>query len=217
MAKLFKLLILVPVAAVILAFSIANRQDVSVSFDPFSGDPSLTSPLYLLLFITLLVGVVIGGPVGDRLLSRKLRSGRLPLLVVAFGGSLAFIVPALASPDVLVTMPLLVVGGVLLGGANPALDATRIDIVPPRLLGRAEAVRTAVRDGADASAPLAFGVLAAGIGLRQTFLFMTLSLVLALVLCVVSLRTYPRDMATVPDRMSLREGPTGDQLVTRAE
>lgn len=91
-------------------------------------------------------------------------------------------------------MPLLVVGGVLLGSANPSLDATRVDIVPSRLLGRAEAIRTALRDGADASAPLMFGVLAGSIGLRHTFMAMTVSLLIALVLCVVSLRTYARDI-----------------------
>lgn len=65
MAKFFKLLILVPIAAVIVAFAIANRQVVSISFDPFS-DPEasaamLTAPLFLLLFLTLIVGVIVGG------------------------------------------------------------------------------------------------------------------------------------------------------------
>ena len=182
---------------------------VSLLTEAYGVSTAVAPALVLLVALSLAVGVVVGGPAGDRLLRKKLRSGRLPLVVIAFGGSLAFIVPALASPNVWVTMPLLVVGGVLLGGANPAIDATRIDIVSPRLLGRAEAIRTAVRDGADSSAPVIFGVLAAGIGLRDTFLFMTLSLVLALVLCAVSLRTYPRDIAAVPElvRDVDRDGP----------
>ena len=65
MAKVFKLLILVPIAVIILAFAIANRQVVSVSFDPFS-DPEasgavLAAPLFLLLFLTLIIGVMVGG------------------------------------------------------------------------------------------------------------------------------------------------------------
>ena len=65
MAKFFKLLILVPVAIVILAFAIANRQIISVSFDPFS-DPAatgaaVTAPLFILLFLALIVGIVLGG------------------------------------------------------------------------------------------------------------------------------------------------------------
>ena len=65
MAKFFKLLIAVPIAVVIIAFAIANRQDVSVSFDPFSdpqaGAAALTAPLFGLLFLTLILGVIIGG------------------------------------------------------------------------------------------------------------------------------------------------------------
>ena len=65
MAKFFKLLIFVPIAVVILAFAMANRQVVSISFDPFSepesGAAMLTAPLYILLFLTLIVGVVVGG------------------------------------------------------------------------------------------------------------------------------------------------------------
>lgn len=65
MAKFFKLLILVPLAVLILLFAIANRQGVSVSFDPFSN-PSVSTavvsaPLFIILFLALVVGVIIGG------------------------------------------------------------------------------------------------------------------------------------------------------------
>ena len=90
-------------------------------------------------------------------------------------------------------MPLLVVAGVLLGSANPPLDATRVDIVPNRLLGRAEAIRTALRDGADASAPVAFGAVGAVRGLRPTFLLMTIALGVAGALGLTALRTYSVD------------------------
>lgn len=59
-----KALVLVPIAIVAIAFAVANRQVVSISFDPFSsGDPvlSLTAPLFLLVFFLLTCGVVIGG------------------------------------------------------------------------------------------------------------------------------------------------------------
>ena len=65
MAKILKLLVLVPVAILILAFAIANRQTISVSFDPFSNpDVStafVTAPLFILLFLALIVGVILGG------------------------------------------------------------------------------------------------------------------------------------------------------------
>lgn len=59
-----KALILVPIAILAIAFAVANRQVVSISFDPFSsGDPTLvrTVPLFALVFFFLICGVVIGG------------------------------------------------------------------------------------------------------------------------------------------------------------
>lgn len=65
MAKVLKLLILVPVAVLILAFAIANRQTISISFDPFSAPDAsgafVTAPLFILLFLALIVGVILGG------------------------------------------------------------------------------------------------------------------------------------------------------------
>lgn len=65
LAKFLKLVIVLPIAAVIVAFAIANRQTVSISFDPFS-DPSASSaviaaPLFILLFVVLVVGTFLGG------------------------------------------------------------------------------------------------------------------------------------------------------------
>lgn len=65
MARFFKLLILVPIAIVILAFAIANRQTVSISLDPFSNpdasDAVIKAPFFIVLFLVLIVGVFIGG------------------------------------------------------------------------------------------------------------------------------------------------------------
>jgi uncharacterized integral membrane protein len=57
-------LILVPLALIIIAFAVANRQIVTVSLDPFSASApaaSLTLPLFALVIVLLIVGVVIGG------------------------------------------------------------------------------------------------------------------------------------------------------------
>lgn len=63
--KFLKWLILLPIAVVIVAFAIANRQMISISFDPFSDPDSstafVTAPLFLLLFLALIVGTLIGG------------------------------------------------------------------------------------------------------------------------------------------------------------
>ncbi len=62
--KIAAAVVLVPLALVLVAFAVANRQDVTVSLDPFSGDvpaASLTEPLFVILLLALIVGVVVGG------------------------------------------------------------------------------------------------------------------------------------------------------------
>lgn len=65
MLRLLKYLITIPVAIVILMFLFANRQWVTVSFDPFEngGAPAfaLPSPLYLVIVVSVMIGVVAGG------------------------------------------------------------------------------------------------------------------------------------------------------------
>ena len=62
--RIVMVLILVPLAIVIIAFAVANRQIVTVSFDPFSAaEPaaSMTLPLFALIILLLIIGVLIGG------------------------------------------------------------------------------------------------------------------------------------------------------------
>jgi uncharacterized integral membrane protein len=57
-------IILVPLAIVIVTFAVANRQNVTISFDPFGGDApaaSLSLPLFALILGLLIAGVIIGG------------------------------------------------------------------------------------------------------------------------------------------------------------
>ncbi len=57
-------LILVPLAVLIIAFAVVNRQVVTVSLDPFSADrPAavLTLPLFALVIVLLILGIMIGG------------------------------------------------------------------------------------------------------------------------------------------------------------
>ena len=65
MRTLFRLLIVLPLAALIVLFAVANRHLVLVSLDPFPGNdiqgPQLTAPLFLLLFLAGAVGVLAGG------------------------------------------------------------------------------------------------------------------------------------------------------------
>ena len=62
--KIVTAIVVVPLAAVIVAFAVANRQTVTVSFDPFSSAApayAATLPLFAILFAVLILGVLIGG------------------------------------------------------------------------------------------------------------------------------------------------------------
>jgi uncharacterized integral membrane protein len=62
--KVFAWIVLAPLAGIVLLFAVANRRWVTVSFDPFSADaPAYAAelPMFLLIFIALIVGVLIGG------------------------------------------------------------------------------------------------------------------------------------------------------------
>ena len=65
MRTIFRLVVILPVALIILAFAVANRHWVTVSFDPFPGNdiagPQMTAPLFLMLFIAGAIGVFAGG------------------------------------------------------------------------------------------------------------------------------------------------------------
>jgi uncharacterized integral membrane protein len=62
--KLVTALVLILLALVLISFAVANRQIVTVSLDPFDqGNPALvfSQPMYLLVFVVLICGVVLGG------------------------------------------------------------------------------------------------------------------------------------------------------------
>jgi len=64
MRKLITAIVLIPLAVVIVLFAVANREPITVSFDPFdAASPAfaLSLPLFMMIFILVGVGVAIGG------------------------------------------------------------------------------------------------------------------------------------------------------------
>jgi uncharacterized integral membrane protein len=62
--RIISILIVVPLTVIIVAFAVTNRQLVTVSFDPFSStNPAYaaTLPLFVLIFVLMIFGVLIGG------------------------------------------------------------------------------------------------------------------------------------------------------------
>lgn len=61
--RLVTFLILLPLAAVLVALAVANRGPVLFTLDPFNPGSSLLSwnvPLFALLFLALIIGLVLG-------------------------------------------------------------------------------------------------------------------------------------------------------------
>jgi uncharacterized integral membrane protein len=64
MRRFFTALVLIPLGVIFIVFAVANRHQVTVSFDPFnSSDPavSVTLPLFVLIITVAILGVVAGG------------------------------------------------------------------------------------------------------------------------------------------------------------
>lgn len=63
MKSLLKLIVLVPIVIVVTVLAIANRAAVPVVVDPFGWLelPPVSVPLFVLIFVAVALGVVIGG------------------------------------------------------------------------------------------------------------------------------------------------------------
>lgn len=62
--RIIAVVVLVPLAVIIIALSVANRHSVSLTLDPFHpGNPALSysAPLFVWLFAALILGLVVGG------------------------------------------------------------------------------------------------------------------------------------------------------------
>lgn len=107
--------------------------------------------------------------------------------------------------------------GFCIAAPNPGLDAARLDIMPSRVWGRAEAVRSFLRAIFQSFAPLVFGLVstffggrASGLGasgrgahgagdaagLEPTFLIMLVALLAAATIVWHGRRSYPADIAS---------------------
>jgi len=158
--------------------------------------------LLLVVGLGAIGGVLLGGALGDRLLRRGILNGRILVSAVSAGLAVIVFTPALFSRSASHAVLWLLFAVLLLSAQNPPLDAARLDIMPPYLWGRAEAVRTFLRGIAQALAPLLFGAVSDHVfgggrsGLQWTFVVMLVPLGASAWLLYRALGTYPRDVAT---------------------
>ena len=185
-------------------YFLAGLQTFGLEFskDQYRIDQPLASTLLLVVGGGALAGVLFGGAVGDWLLKRGVLNSRVLTPAVAAAATTILFVPAIATRDAVTAVPYLVAAAFFLGAQNPPLDAARLDIMPPLLWGRAEAVRTLLRSLAMALAPLLFGAVSDYVfgggrtGLQWTFVVMLVPLGASSWLLFRGLRTYPADVAT---------------------
>ena len=151
------------------------------------------------------VGVIAGGSIADGLLARGRRDARIVVPALAFFAVVVVFVPAVLVTTVVVATPLLIVTGFFLAMANPPLDAARLDVVPAALWGRAESVRSTLRSGLEALAPLVFGLTAQHLfgggdhGLEAAMLVMVVPLAASPAVLLLARRSYPVDVATAAE------------------
>ena len=171
------------------------------------GRGELTA-LVPIIGIAALAGVNLGGRWSDRLGRAGHVTARVIVPGVAYTASVALFLPGLLTRQVWLALPLFAGAAGALAAANPPLDAARLDIMHPRLWGRAESVRTVLRMGAQAVAPVAFGWLSDTLGtgpggrertqsgLDRAFLIGLAPLLINGLLLLRARRTYPADTAT---------------------
>jgi predicted MFS family arabinose efflux permease len=178
--------------------------------------------LVLIIGVGALAGVLAGGAAGDLLMRRGRVSARVTVAAVTAALAAVLFVPAVLSSGAFTALPYLIAAAFMLAAQNPPLDAARLDVMPARLWGRAEAVRTVVRSLAQAMAPLLFGVMSDRVfgggrsGLQWTFLVMLLPLAGSAAILWRARATYPGDAAAAGER-SRAQPDAGARRVSRSE
>ena len=185
-------------------YFLAGVQTFGAEFskEQYGIDQALANLLLLVIGGGALAGVLAGGAVGDWLLKRGRLNARITTPAVAAALTVVLFIPGIFTRGAFTAIPYLTAAAFFLGAQNPPLDAARLDIMPPLLWGRAEAVRTLLRSLAMALAPLLFGAVSDHVfgggrsGLQWTFAVMLLPLAGSAYLLFRSRRTYPLDVAT---------------------
>jgi len=192
------------VASALGYFFFAGLRGFAVEYsqDHYHVSKSQASGLTLVIGVGAVIGVFFGGRLADRLIGKGVVSGRIWVPAIVLLAVPVVVGPALWASQVVLALPLLVIGAGMLSAANPPQDAARLDIMPPGLWGRSESIRSLARTALEAAAPSLFGYTSEhlrggdGPGLQAAFLIFLVALPAAGALGLLALRTYPRDVAT---------------------
>lgn len=172
--------------------------------DHFAISRSGASPLALVIGVGALAGIVCGGYISRFFLDRGWVSARIIVAGAALFLTVLTFAPGIGFRQMAFSMPLLTAGGFFLGIANPTISAARLDLMVPRLWGRAESAGNVLRSVLEGGAPLVFGAVSVWLGggltgLTWTFLIMLIPVLVAAALAIPASRSYPRDVATAAE------------------
>ncbi len=165
----------------------------------------MASMMALVLGAFAVAGVLVSGQLSDRLSGGGNLNVRVYVGAAALAAATVLFVPALLVTQLVLAVFVLGAAGFCLAALNPPLDAARLDIMHPTLWGRAEAVRTVLRQPSEAAAPLIFGFLADHLfgggqqGLQGAFLVMLVPLGAAVGILLTARKHYARDVATAAE------------------
>jgi predicted MFS family arabinose efflux permease len=148
-----------------------------------------------------LFGVVAGGTFSEWLRRRGMLNARILLPAATLALSVPLLAGGIWTGNAWLGTGLMTAGAAVLAAAVAPIDAARLDIVHPRMWGRGESGRMALRSAFEGSAPLLFGAMSGWLGggargLMWTFLVMLSPMLVASSLAFPARRTYPRDVAT---------------------
>lgn len=161
----------------------------------------VVSALVFVVGIGTLAGTVAGGRLAEHLLRKGKADARIVIAAVALALSVPILGLGIWTSSAVLGIGLMTIGAGVLSAAVAPIDAARLDIVHPRMWGRGEAGRMALRSTFEGGAPLLFGALSEWLGggqngLMWTFLIMLIRMLVASLLGVKARKTYLRDVAT---------------------
>jgi predicted MFS family arabinose efflux permease len=178
----------------------------------FDLSQGISKLLFVVIGVGAVVGVLITGRLADRLIKRNnYISARIVVSGAAFLFTAVLFLAGFYMASIYIAVPLFFLASAGLGGANPPVDAARLDIMHSRLWGRAESVRTALRYSFEAIAPIVFSFVAGLFGgnsglygnnaenalaMAHTFKIMLIPVIAAGLIMLWARKSYPRDVAT---------------------
>lgn len=190
------------VASSLVYFFFSGIRVFSMVFLPhhFREPYQVISALLVIPGFGAVAGMIASGYFTEWLFKRHWFNARIIVPAVSIAiGAFAY-APGLWTTNIYLGLSLITVAIFFTAASSPPISAARLDILHPRLWGRGEGVRMAIKSIAEGGGPLIFGVVAeyfgGDTGLLWTYLIMLIPFLCASLIAFPACYTYPRDVVT---------------------